>query len=313
MSDKEKIRSLVFANDIASVKQGWNLLESLGEPIENMLAMLDINLSKLEIEQHTWNEPNRIIFTGAHCEYNTFALLNLLLKHNIEGVWDITTLHLSSDPSEFEFVLKLSKNIQKLFVSLSNKSLVEKLPSLFPNVQEIDMTGDKSTHFTWQDNGFSNLRKLWIIESHELRKVDVGNNLRNIEDLCIYAGELSDFSFLQQKMPHIRNLSLCESRKFHDLSLITHLTTLQKIGVDGTSINTLEPLQQFPELNHLNLIWCHEVTDYTPLLSGFPKLESIDVTESIMTATPDDNADEYRHLQVLRQLQAQRPNIQVRI
>ena len=59
MSDKEKIRSLVFANDIASVKQGWNLLESLGEPIDNMLAMLDINLSKLEIEQHTWNEPNR--------------------------------------------------------------------------------------------------------------------------------------------------------------------------------------------------------------------------------------------------------------
>ncbi len=307
---------MIHATDITFVKQGWTLLESLGEPIDNMLDILEIDLSELEIEEHTWGR-SIITFLGVHREYNSIYLLNLLLKHNVEGCWNITTLHLDlvdspldSDMSDFECFLKLSRNIQQVYGHFFSQSLVDKLPSLFPNVQALSFGGE-FTHLIWQDNAFSNLQSLQIEECYELRTVDLGNNLRNIEELWVVENELLDFSFLQQNMPHIRSLSLCASKKFHDLSLITHLTTLHDIGVDDTSINTLEPLQGFPELKYLNLIWCYEVTDYTPLLSGFPKLETIWISQSIMTATADEEPDLYPHLQVLRQLEAQRPNIQI--
>ena len=118
----------------------------------------------------------------------------------------------------------------------------------------------------------------------------------------------SNFSFLKQDMPRITDLSFCESRKFTDVSLLTKFTTLQSLGLDGTSITTIEPLQNLPNLTHLNLIWCHDLKDYTPLMTGFPKLKLIDLTEEILEATSEE-AELFAQLKDLQKVQEKRPSI----
>ena len=308
MTEKEKIQSLLFAEDIKSVKQGIALLEPLAS-ISQLLEMLDLSHGKIENNQ--WLEPSDQSFgyiSAPHSDYLSLFLLNMLLKHNFEGAWDITSLSVPTDPSDFVHVLKLAKKIETVYLTFSNQDLLELLPSLFPNVQEIYMEQDTSTHFTWKDNSFPKLRILHIIESHSLISADFGNNLRNIEKMVFYAGECSNFSFLKQDMPRITDLSFCESRKFTDVSLLTKFTTLQSLGLDGTSITTIEPLQNLPNLTHLNLIWCHDLKDYTPLMTGFPKLKLIDLTEEILEATSEE-AELFAQLKDLQKVQEKRPSI----
>lgn len=124
----------------------------------------------------------------------------------------------------------------------------------------------------------SDLLRLTVLEAEHITDITGLEYCKNLEDLSITNGKVSNISPLTA-LKKLRRLNLSSNYGLNDISVLSNLTNLTHLNLSFNRINDISGLANFTKLKQLDIANNHGLEDFS-VLSKLNQLEILNLAES---------------------------------
>lgn len=318
MKHSEKLRQILFSDDLETMKQGISLMDSLCDTIEEIYAVLEKSIPD---SKQDWRTQFLYDNKNPNPQYLNLWLLGKMAEEGISWTLELKELILYINPPENLHHLKNIKeiNIWGDTVELSALNIFSSITVL--DIQcNMNLNNTVLTDYSFSQKleslsiygndplqriavqGCTSLRDLFVMECWDLQEIVGLSELTNLRHLSLTYVDSPSFDFSSLlKLSNLQHLCVFNSKQFDNINTLKNMKQLEYLDLDGTMVQDLRPISELPKLKKLNIIGCYEIRDLSPLYKH-PSLELLIVFEDgLMQRIPEE----------FTKLQRERPDIRI--